>query len=128
MNDLETAFKAGWEMSSTAGAEDDWQDAFAFWSLSDNAAPSAEPSIMQTNAREIIARFLAEKTARSPMSGRLTADDYMSYGGMHEQADELMKRLAALSAPKAPRDCGLSGGPLMEASDCIGSAYTHGRK
>lgn len=29
--DMEAAFKAGWEMSETAGAEDKWEDAYAFF-------------------------------------------------------------------------------------------------
>lgn len=29
--DVEAAFKAGWEMSETTGAEDKWEDAFAFY-------------------------------------------------------------------------------------------------
>ncbi len=74
-----------------------------------NPLPSTNGEIGETNhapaqlsmgsdAREIITRFLAEQAAGSPMSGGLKAGDYMGLGGVHEQADELLKRLSVISA------------------------------
>lgn len=55
--------------------------------------------VVGDDGREIIARFIAEGWARSPMSGDLTADDYMGFGGAHKQADELIKRLDRAATP-----------------------------
>jgi hypothetical protein len=51
---------------------------------------------------EIIARFFSEDWSKSPMSGGLTADDYMGFGGAHKKAEELLALLtAAENARKA---------------------------
>ena len=66
--------------------------------------PAPAEHVLGNDAREIIARFLAEKAARSPMSGGLTADDYVGFGGMQDQADELLERIAALRAAEGSEE------------------------
>ncbi len=61
--------------------------------------PSPSSHLMGSEAREIIARFIAEGWARRHDSG-LTADYYMSIGTPHEQADELLERLSSTNAEK----------------------------
>lgn len=84
--------------------EQAWRD--GFMEGEQHAAEAPSPVHMRGPAREIIARFLAEKAAFSPMSGGITTDMYMSFGGMHEQADELLKRLGSqwLGINTAPKD------------------------
>jgi hypothetical protein len=110
--------------------------------LSTPPQPEAQGDNGGGNAEELVAPIVSLTTGmrelRASLIARTVRQSLRNYG--HKSAESTLPECIAVDVERtlaadeklwnAPpsekaRDCGVDGGPLTEASDCIGSSYTH---